>query len=191
MWTETPRGRPQRYGGTTMKTSALISAALVAALLSMGPFAPVITVAQAQMQPVQPQQVQPMPPQPMQPVPPLGPSDPPLTSQVPGQEARPVNPAESMLPPANDPVTSNEPTPGDATAAGIMNVVYVPGKAIICTAGVVTSALLLLLTFGSAYRAARGVFQEGCSPPWALTADYVSGKIPGPGDPGYEPSGRY
>jgi hypothetical protein len=173
------------------KTSALISAALVAALLSMGPFAPVITVAQAQMQPVQPQQVQPMPPQPMQPVPPLGPSDPPLTSQVPGQEVRPVNPSESMLPPANDPVTSTEPTPGDATAAGIMNVVYVPGKAIICTAGVVTSALLLLLTFGSAYRAARGVFQEGCSPPWALTADYVSGKIPGPGDPGYEPSGRY
>ena len=40
-----------------MKTSALISAALVAALLSMGPFAPVITVAQAQMQPVQPKKV--------------------------------------------------------------------------------------------------------------------------------------
>ena len=173
-----------------MKTSALISAALVAALLSMGPFAPVITVAQAQMQPVQPQPVPP-PPQPMQPVPPLGPSDPPVTSQVPGQEVRPVNPAESMMLPANDPVTSNEPTPADATAAGIMNVVYVPGKAIICTAGVITSTVLMLLTFGSAYRAARGVFQEGCSSPWALTADHVSGKIPGPGDPGYDHSGRY
>jgi hypothetical protein len=174
-----------------MKTSALISAALVAALLSMGPFAPVVSLAQAQMQPVQPQQVQPMPPppQPMQPVP-LGPSDPPVTSQVPGQEVRPVNPAESMLMPSNDPVTSNEPTPGDATAANIMNVVYVPGKAIICTAGVITSTVLLLLTFGSAYRAARGVFQEGCSSPWVLTADHVSGRIPGPGDPGYD-SGRY
>ena len=175
-----------------MKTSALISAALVAALLSMGPFAPVVTLAQAQMQPVQPKQVQPMPPppQPMQPVPPLGPSDPPVTSQVPGQETRPVNPAESMMLPSYDPVTSNEPTPGDATAAGIMNVVYVPGKAIICTAGVITSTVLLLLTFGSAYRAARGVFQEGCSSPWVLTADHVSGRIPGPGDPGYD-SGRY
>jgi hypothetical protein len=176
-----------------MKTSALISAALVAALLSMGPFAPMITVAQAQMQPVQPQQAPPMPPppQPMQPLPPLGPSDPPVTSQVPGQETRPVNPAESMMMPSYDPVTNNEPTPGDATAAGIMNVVYVPGKAIVCTAGVITSTVLLLLTFGSAYRAARGVFQEGCSSPWALTADHVSGKIPGPGDPGYDPSGRY
>lgn len=165
-----------------MKTSSLIAAALVAALLSMGPFAPVMTLAQAQMQ----QQVQPM-----QNVPPLGPSDPALTSQVPGQEVRPVNPSESMLLPANEPVSSNEPTPGDATAAGFLNVVYVPGKAIICTAGVVTSTVLMVLTFGSAYRAARGVFMEGCSAPWALTADHVSGKIPGPGDPGYDPSGRY
>ena len=96
-----------------------------------------------------------------------------------------------MLMPANDPVTNTEPTPGDATAAGFMNVVYVPGKAIICTAGVLTSTVLLLLTFGSAYRAARGVFLEGCSSPWVLTADHVSGKIPGPGDPGYDSSGRY
>lgn len=165
-----------------MKTSSLIAAALVAALLSMGPFAPVMTLAQAQMQ----QQAQPM-----QNVPPLGPSDPALTSQVPGQEVRPVNPSESMLLPANEPVSSNEPTPGDATAAGFMNVVYVPGKAIICTAGVVTSTVLMVLTFGSAYRQARAVFMEGCSAPWALTADHVSGKIPGPGDPGYDPSGRY
>jgi len=41
------------------------------------------------------------------------------------------------------------------------------------------------------YRAARGVFLEGCSAPWALTADYVSGKIPGPGDAGYDPTGSY
>jgi hypothetical protein len=95
------------------------------------------------------------------------------------------------MPPTSEPVTNNEPTPGDATAAGFMNVVYVPGKAIICTAGVLTSTLLLLLTFGSAYRAARGVFQEGCSSPWVLTAEHVSGKIPGPGDPGYDSSGRY
>jgi len=168
-----------------MKTSPLIAAALVAALLSLGPFAPVMTLAQAQMQPMQQQA------QPMQNVPPLGPSDPALTSQVPGQEIRPVNPSESMLMPSIEPVTSNEPTPGDATAAGFLNVVYVPGKAIICTAGVVTSTVLMLLTFGSAYRAARGVFMEGCSAPWALTADDVSGKIPGPGDAGYDPSGRY
>jgi len=96
-----------------------------------------------------------------------------------------------MLPPVTEPVTSNEPGPGDAAAAGVMNVIYVPGKALICLGGAVTSTILMLLTFGSAYRSARGVFQEGCSPPWALTADHVSGKIPGPGDPGYDPAARY
>jgi hypothetical protein len=107
------------------------------------------------------------------------------------QERVPVDPVEKMLMPSVEPITSKDPTAGDAVAAGFMNVVYVPGKVIVCTAGVLTSTVLMLLTFGSSYRAARGVFLEGCSAPWALTADYVSGKIPGPGDPGYDPSGRY
>lgn len=109
----------------------------------------------------------------------------------PGQERVPVDPVEQMLMPSVEPITSKDPTAGDSVAAGFMNVVYVPGKVIICTAGTLTSTVLMLLTFGSAYRAARGVFLEGCSAPWALTADYVSGKIPGPGDPGYDPTGRY
>ena len=150
-----------------MKTSAWISAALVAALLVSGPLAPMAAFAQAQ--------------------PAL---DPPLTSQAPGQARVPVDPVDKMLMASVEPITSKDPTRGDATAAGFLNVVYVPGKVIICTAGVVTSTVLMLLTFGSAYGAARGVFLEGCSAPWALTADYVSGKIPGPGDPGYDPSGR-
>jgi len=108
-----------------------------------------------------------------------------------GQERVPVDPVETMLMPSVEPVTGKEPTHGDAIAAGFMNVVYVPGKAIVCTAGALTSTLVMLLTFGSAYRAARDVFLEGCSAPWALTADYVSGKIPGPGDPGYDPTGSY
>jgi len=150
-----------------MKISTWISAALVAALLASGPLAPMAAFAQAQ--------------------PAL---DPPVTSQKPGQERVPVDPVETMLMPAVEPPTSKDPTAGDATGAGFLNVVYIPGKAIICTAGVVTSTVLMLLTFGSAYSAARGVFLEGCSAPWALTADYVSGKVPGPGDPGYDPSGR-
>lgn len=112
-------------------------------------------------------------------------------AQQPGQERVPVDPVEQMLMPTVEPITGKDPTAGDAVAAGFMNVVYVPGKAIICTAGVLTSTALMLLTFGSGYRAARGVFLEGCSAPWALTADYVSGKIPGPGDPGYDPTGSY
>jgi len=128
---------------------------------------------------------------PVPPPPPAAPVDPALTSQQPGQERVPVDPVETMMLPAVEPITSHDPTTGDATAAGFMNVVYVPGKAIICTAGVLTSTLVMLLTFGTGYRAARGVFLEGCSSPWVLTADHVSGKIPGPGDAGYDPTGRY
>ena len=154
-----------------MKISPWISAALVAALIVSGPLAPMAAFAQA--------------PQTAPPV------EPPLTSQKPGQESVPVDPVEKMLMPSVEPITSKDPTGGDAIAAGLLNVVYVPGKVIVCTAGVLTSTLLMLVTFGSSYRAARGVFLEGCSAPWALTAAYVSGKIPGPGDPGYDPSGRY
>jgi len=159
-----------------MKISPWISAALVAALFVSGPLAPVAAFAQAP----QTEQTQP-----------VRPLDPPLTSQTPGQERLPVDPVEQMLMPSVDPITSKDPTDGDATAAGFMNVVYVPGKAIICTVGALTSAAVMLLTLGSGYRAARGVFMEGCSAPWALTADYVSGKIPGPTDAGYDPAGRY
>src|ERR1700687_5970875 len=137
-----------------MKISPWISAALVAALFVTGPLAPLAAFAQT---PQTEQQARPL--------------DPPLTSQTPGQERLPVDPVERMLMPAVEPIGSKEPTQGDATAAGCMNVVYVPGKAILCTAGVVTSTILMLLTFGSAYRAAQGVFREGCSAPWALTAD--------------------
>ena len=77
----------------------------------------------------------------------------------------------SNLPPAVDPVTSTEPTTGDAVGAGFLNVIYVPGKAIICTAGTLTSVLVMLLTFGSGYRAATGVFNEGCGGDWVLTPE--------------------
>jgi hypothetical protein len=48
----------------------------------------------------------------------------------------------------------------------------------------------MLLTFGSAYRAATGVFNEGCGGDWVLTPEHVSGQIPGPGDAGYYPGTR-
>ena len=75
------------------------------------------------------------------------------------------------------PSGSVEPTEGDAVAAGMMNVIYVPGKAIICTVGVVASVSVLLVTFGSGYRAAKSVFNEGCGGDWILTPEHLSGKI--------------
>jgi hypothetical protein len=69
-------------------------------------------------------------------------------------------------------------TPGDAVAAGFMNVVYVPGKAIVCAAGAVMATFLMLVSFGSGYPTASGVFKEGCHGTWVLTAEHVSGAIP-------------
>ena len=75
-----------------------------------------------------------------------------------------------------------EVTGGDRVGAGVMNVVYVPGKAILCTLGTVASAAVLLVTFGSGYRAAVATFKEGCGGDWILTPEHVAGKLPPPED---------
>ena len=66
----------------------------------------------------------------------------------------------------------------DRVGAGFLNVVYVPGKAIVCGLGTIASAGVMLLTFGSAYRAAVATFQEGCGGTWVLTPEHVAGKVP-------------
>jgi hypothetical protein len=75
------------------------------------------------------------------------------------------------------PGPSAVPSTGAKVGAGFLNVVYVPGKAIICSAGVLVSGVLMLATFGSAYRDAVRAFEEGCGGRWALTAEQVSGPI--------------
>jgi hypothetical protein len=77
-------------------------------------------------------------------------------------------------------IESVEPTKGDAVAAGFMNVVYVPGKVIICTLGTAATIGVLLVTFGTAYRAATDVFKEGCGGDWVLTGEHISGAIAKP-----------
>ena len=67
---------------------------------------------------------------------------------------------------------------GDRVGAGVMNVVYVPGKAIVCGLGTVASVGVMVITLGSAYRAAVATFKEGCGGTWVLTPEHVAGKIP-------------
>jgi hypothetical protein len=66
----------------------------------------------------------------------------------------------------------------DRVGAGFMNVVYTPGKAIVCGLGTVASTVLMIITLGSAYRAAVDTFKEGCGGTWILTPEHVAGKIP-------------
>jgi hypothetical protein len=81
-------------------------------------------------------------------------------------------------PPPPPPPTVREPGPGDEVGAGFLNVIYVPGKAIVCGAGALAGTGLMLLTFGSAYRAAVSIFKEGCGGRWVLTPYDVSGIRP-------------
>jgi hypothetical protein len=66
----------------------------------------------------------------------------------------------------------------DRVGAGILNVGYVPGKAIVCGLGTVASVGVMVITLGSAYRAAVSTFKEGCGGTWVLTPEHVAGKIP-------------
>jgi hypothetical protein len=61
--------------------------------------------------------------------------------------------------------------PAYDVGAGIANVVYVPGKAIVCTVGVVGAMVLLTLTAGSAYRASTELGEQGCGGKWLLKGD--------------------
>ena len=80
--------------------------------------------------------------------------------------------------PAPAPITSGpyEPTQGDRVGAGFLNVVYVPGKAIVCGAGALAATGLMLLTLGSGYHAAVDIFHEGCGGKWQLTPYDVAAK---------------
>ena len=93
---------------------------------------------------------------------------PPAAAQTAG--APPSMPAEVGGP--------SEPGQGAKVGAGFLNVVYVPGKAILCSTGTVVSAGLMLLTFGSAHRAAVDLFNQGCGGAWVLTPYDVTGRRP-------------
>ena len=87
--------------------------------------------------------------------------------------------AGAQMPTAQEPAPPNlEPTDGDRAGAVAMNFVYAPGKFITCSVGTLATTVLLLITFGTAYSAAKNVFNEGCGGPWLLTPEDLSGKNP-------------
>jgi hypothetical protein len=101
----------------------------------------------------------------------------PLTANA--QMQPPPPPPGSPPPPPPVFVTGPyQPTRGDRVGAGFLNVVYVPGKAILCSFGAVASAGLMLLTFGNAYHASVELFNEGCGGKWVLSPYDVAAKRP-------------
>lgn len=68
-------------------------------------------------------------------------------------------------------------TEGHRTGAVWVNMLHVPGKAILCGAGTVLSTVVLLVTFGSGYELAVKTFEEGCHGTWVLKPEHLSGQI--------------
>jgi hypothetical protein len=86
----------------------------------------------------------------------------------------PLQPMQSMQPEAVDESVTRPPGVGAKIGAGVLNVVYVPGKVITCSAGTLVAGALMLATFGTAYREATSFFNEGCRGAWLLTAEQVA-----------------
>jgi hypothetical protein len=66
---------------------------------------------------------------------------------------------------------SQEESAAYEAGAPIVNAFYIPGKAILCGLGGAVGLGVLLLTFGSGYKAAAAVAREGCGGKWAVTGD--------------------
>ncbi|HEY3067392.1 MAG TPA: hypothetical protein VGL09_16490 [Methylomirabilota bacterium] len=136
---------------------------------------------QAQQQPDQPaQQPPPQQDQPQQ----LGVGQ----SQPPAQETPGVVTQPPPAPPAGQtPVRASQPdqfketvkstraprrgSDGYDAAAVVVNIGRPPLKAVLCGLGVVSSAALFALTFGSASRAATAAVAEGCGGKWFVNGD--------------------
>lgn len=126
-----------------IKTGVRLLAVAVSLLtLLMGPLAPLAAA----------QQTTPLPPQTM---------PEPTTTPLPPQRMPEPGAAQSRT--------------GEAVAynvgAAIANVFYIPGKGILCGAGVASGVFVMLISVGSAPRTAAYFAREGCGGSWILTGD--------------------
>jgi len=135
-----------------MKTGSRILTVLVAlALLATGPLAP---LAAAQ----QPTPTTPTTPPPQQPMPSAQPAPEPVVQQpqdIPEQESRLAEDAAYNV------------------GAGVANVFYIPGKALLCGLGGAVGIFILFVSIGSAPRTAAYFAREGCGGKWILTGDDI------------------
>jgi len=135
-----------------MKTGMRTLAVAVSLLMLMtGPLAPVAFAQQPS--PVQPE---------------------PAAQQQPAPQPEPAaqQPAQQTLP---QPEPLRETRMAESAAynvgAGIANVFYIPGKCILCVAGVASGVFIMLITIGSGPRPAAYFAREGCGGRWYLVGD--------------------
>src|SRR5512145_1672637 len=133
-------------------------------MLLTGPLAPLAAAQQpppAQPEPVsQAQAPQPMPEPTTTPLPPQ-PMPEPTTTPLPPQRMPEPGPSDSRI---GETVAYN-------VGAGIANVFFIPGKGLLCGAGVASGVFVMIISIGSAPRTAAYFAREGCGGRWILTGD--------------------
>jgi hypothetical protein len=56
----------------------------------------------------------------------------------------------------------------DRIGAGVANVWYAPGRALVCAGSAVLAGVVMTFTFGQSYDSASELLHSGCSGPWTL-----------------------
>ena len=102
----------------------------------------------------------------------------PVQAEPPAQQQPTPQPEPAAQPPAQQtmqPEPLRESRMAESAAynvgAGIANVFYIPGKCILCVAGVASGVFIMLITIGSGPRPAAYFAREGCGGRWYLVGD--------------------
>jgi len=73
--------------------------------------------------------------------------------------------------------------------AGVATVINIPLRGAICVLGTGVGLFVMIISFGSGYRAATRVVEEGCGGPWLITPAHLKGTEQSTRD-GYTESSR-
>ena len=147
-----------------------LTSVVIASFVVAGPLAP-LTQAQQPAPSAEVVQAQPVaqaqPPVPEQPVPQ---AQPPVPAQPVPQAQPPVQP-DLFQEKLKAERTSDRSQAAYNVQAAVVNVFYVPGKAITCAAGGALGIVILAVSFGTGYRNASFFFEEGCGGKWVVKGD--------------------
>ena len=79
-------------------------------------------------------------------------------------------------PPA--PVDGRVPAADDQAGSVAANILYVPGRGLLCGASGLMAGVVMLVTFGQSYDSASELLHGGCSGPWVLGSSDVRQAVP-------------
>jgi hypothetical protein len=87
-----------------------------------------------------------------------------------------VGACASHRPPA--PADGRVPAADDRAGSVAANILYVPGRGLLCGRSGLSAGLVMLVTFGQSYDAASELLHGGCSGPWTLRPTDIRQAVP-------------